>query len=148
MLTPNWNPDQRTTRQFAVIWLIFFLGLGLYRAWHAGAFDAASPFGRHGPWVTPIVLWIAACAIGIPGVIAPRLVRPIYIGMMALTFPVGWVVSHALLGVVYFGLFTIMGLVFRLMKRDRLHMRFDRQAATYWKDRSPASEPERYFRLS
>jgi hypothetical protein len=147
VLTPNWNPDRRTARQFAVIWLAFFLGLGLYRAWRGGAFDAGVPFGVQGAWTAPIVLWSLACAIGIPGIIAPRMVRPIYIGMMALTFPVGWIVSHALLAVVYFGLFTVMGLVFRLIKRDRLQMHFDRQAPTYWQDRTPASEPAQYFRL-
>lgn len=135
-------------RQFAALWLVFLFVAGLLRAWRGGAFENGVSFGLHGPWVVPIVLWVLALAIGAPGLVAPGLVRPIYVGLMAVTFPIGWAVSHVLLALVYFGLFTALGLVFRLMGRDRLQMRFDRQAATYWKDRRARPQSRQYFRLS
>jgi hypothetical protein len=98
--------------------------------------------------VVPIVLWSLALAIGVPGLLAPGLVRPIYVGLMAATYPIGWAVSHVLLALVYFGLFAGLGLIFRLIGRDRLQMRFDRQAATYWKDRRARRDARQYFRLS
>lgn len=147
MLTPNWNPDLRTLRQFAVIWLLFFLGVGAFRAWRGGALDGI-PMAFSGPWITPIVLWGLALAIGIPGIVSPRLARPVYVGMMALSFPVGWVLSHVLLALVYFGLFTLIGIIFRLIGRDRLALRSNKAVASHWKDRAPAPAPAQYFRLS
>ena len=42
---------------------------------------------------------------------------------MVLAFPIGWTVSLVLLGLVYYGLFTPIGLVFRLVGRDALQLR-------------------------
>lgn len=148
MLTPHWNPDRRTLRQFSAIWLGFLFFVGLYRAWRGGAFGTDIPFGFEGPWIIPLVLWVLALGVGLPGLVAPALARPVYIGMTIVTFPIGWVVSHVLLAVVYFGLFAGFGLVFRLIGRDRLHLRFDRSASTYWKERPRRTDSSRYFRLS
>lgn len=151
MLTPNWNPDRRTLRQFAAIWLAFLFFVGLYRAWRGGALGGEAPFAPvnfEGPWAVPLVLWLLAIGVGFPGLLAPALAKPVYVGMMMVTFPIGWVVSHVLLAVVYFGLFAGFGLIFRLIGRDRLHLRFDRGASTYWKERGARSDSSRYFRLS
>jgi hypothetical protein len=148
VLKPNWNPDPRTLRQFAALWLLFLFLAGLLRAWRGGAFQGGSAFAMQGPWVVPIVMWGLALAIGVPALVAPRFVRPIYVGLMALTFPIGWAVSHLLLAFVYFGLFAGLGLAFRLLGRDRLGMRFDRRATTYWKDRLTRPNARQYFRLS
>jgi Saxitoxin biosynthesis operon protein SxtJ len=148
VLTPNWNPDRKTLRQFAGLWLVFLVGVGLFRAWRGGGFEPDHPFGFEGPWLVPIVLWGMAVVAGVPGLFAPTLIRPVYVGLMALSFPIGWVISHALLMLVYFGLFSVFGLVFRLVGRDRLGLRLDRRRQTYWMDREPRSNPSRYFRLS
>ncbi len=47
--------------------------------------------------------------------------RWVYIGWMILAFPIGWTVSQVMLAVMFFGLFTPIGLVFRLIGRDPLH---------------------------
>ena len=134
MLTVNWHPTRKTLRQFAVLWLVFFAAAGVLRAWRTGAFASGAPLGFDGPWRAALLFWIAAVAVGVPGTIAPRLMRPIYVGWMAAAFPIGWTVSHVLLAVLYYGVFTPIGLVFRVMGRDRLERRLDRQAPTYWKE--------------
>jgi hypothetical protein len=135
MLTPNWNPDRRTLRQFAAIWLCVFLFLGTWSAWKGGA-------------VAPGILWGLGLLVGLPGLAFPSVARPVYVGMMLVSAPIGWVVSHVLLAVVYFVLFAGLGLVFRLCGRDRLRIRFDRGAATYWNVRRSRPDAARYFRLS
>lgn len=147
MLTPNWNPDTRTLRQFSVLWVVFFAGMGAYRAWRGGAFEGI-PVAFSGPWLAPLVLWGIAIAIGLPGVLSPRVARPVYVGMTLISFPIGWVVSHLLLAVVYFGMFAIIGAIFRLMGRDHLALRPDKGRATYWKDWPPTPKAAQYFRLS
>lgn len=148
MLTPNWSPDRRTLRQFAALWLLFLFALGFYRAWHGGGLDGDHPFGFEGPWRLPIVLWGLGLLAGAPGLIAPALIRPLYVGMMMVTFPIGWVVSHVLMAVVYFALFVPIAYVFRSIGRDRLKLRFDRDAKTYWTDRPAPRRPSDYFKLS
>lgn len=146
MLKPDWNPSSRVLRQFAWLTLAFCIGVGLWRAWRGHAFDTAP--GLHGAWLVPMLLWIVGVIVAVLGVIDARLVRPVYVTLTAATFPIGWVVSHLLLGLVYFGLFTLIGAVFRLIGRDPLHRRIDRQATTYWRNRPAAPDASRYFRLS
>lgn len=146
MVAPEWNPDQRTLRQFSAFWLVFFIGLGAYGAWQGGAVGGTAT-GPQAPWLSPFALWGVALAIGVPGMVVPSLARPIYVGMMVVAFPIGWVVSHVLLAVVYFGLFTAIGVVFRLMGRDRLALRRHEGIQTYWRDRPPTRPAAQYFKL-
>ena len=57
---------------------------------------------------------------------------------------VNWWFGHNTLGL----WFTPIGLAFRVMGRDRLERRLDRQAQTYWKDRDTNGPPPDYFSLS
>ena len=59
--------------------------------------------------------------IGLLGLLWPRVIRPVYVGWMVLAFPIGWTVSQAMLAVMFYGLFTPIGLLFRLIGRDPLH---------------------------
>jgi hypothetical protein len=54
--------------------------------------------------------------------------------------------SHLLLAGVYYLLITPLGLVMRLAGRDKLEMRRDHQATTYWTPRPPTPKVSRYFR--
>jgi hypothetical protein len=45
----------------------------------------------------------------------------------------------------YYLLLTPVGLVFRLIGRDPLRRRFDRNATTYWIARRPPETSDRYF---
>ena len=74
-----------------------------------------------------------AGADGRPGGPDPaRLLRPIYVGWMVLAFPIGWTVSQVILAVMFFGLFTPIGLVFRLIGRDPLHRARRPGVESYW----------------
>jgi hypothetical protein len=56
------------------------------------------------------------------------------------------VISYLTLGLIYFGLFTLVGLLLKLAGYDPLHRRFDRQAKTYWITRREPRKPASYFR--
>lgn len=70
----------------------------------------------------------------------------VYRAWMRGAMPMGWVVSHVLLGVVFYGVITPIGLLLRLMGRDLLGLKFDRGAASYWRVRGPGEGTGRYFR--
>lgn len=48
----------------------------------------------------------------------------------------GLIVSPIVLGVIFFGMFTPIGVAMRLFGRDELHLK-SKSAATYWKIRDP-----------
>ena len=63
------------------------------------------------------------------------------------SFLIGMVLSHVLLAVIFWGVMTPIGLVFRLIGRDAMHRRFDRSTASYWTERRAIRSPATYFRL-
>jgi hypothetical protein len=74
------------------------------------------------------------------------MLRPLYLSLVLITFPIGLVVSYLVVVVLFFGVITPVAIVFRLMGRDALHRRIDRHASTYWTQREITAQTERYFR--
>ena len=77
--------------------------------------------------------------------ISLKLTKMIYLGMILLTLPIGFVVSFILLAVFYFLLLTPLGFFFRLIGRDPLCRKFDTDVKSYWLSRHPPKGPEQYF---
>ena len=70
--------------------------------------------------------WIAAALaviLGLLGIAKPRALRWLFVAGLYVALPIGWLVSHALLAIIFFGLVTPTALVFRLIGRDRLRLR-------------------------
>ena len=134
VLEVNWNPTKRELRQFGVLWLIFFAGV------------AAMLYLRHGPGPWPLASLTAAFAIGLPGIAFPGLLKPIYVGWMIAAFPIGWTVSHLLLGSIFYLVISPIGLFLRAFGHDPMRRKFDREAKTYWLEHERA-DTARYFRM-
>lgn len=129
----NSHPSGRDLRLFSLLWLIFLSVLGAI-AQHRGSAQAA------------IIWWSVAAAVAIPGLIAPRSVRLVYLAATYAAFPIGYVVSALVLAAFYFLVLTPVGLVLRLVRRDPLDRRFDRGRSTYWERRDAAPPVSSYFR--
>ena len=127
-------PTDRMLRQFAGLWIIFFLAI------------AARQEFQHHRHTPAIVLAILAVTLGPLGMIWPRIIRPVFVAWMALAYPVGWVLSRTVLGVVFFGLFTPVAWVFRLIGRDALGLKPRPAAVTYWSDKLGATSQSQYLR--
>ena len=78
----------------------------------------------------------------------PPFRRPLYFTWMRLVSPIGWVVSNAALGLIYFGIVTPLGLAMRGLRRDPLRLRRRPDAASHWVARARSDDPARYFRQS
>jgi len=89
------------------------------------------------------------CAFGfivfIISMISLKLTKMIYLGMILLTMPIGWVVSFIVLAAFYYLLLAPLGLFFRLIGRDPLYRKFDSNAKSYWMNRRPPKGLEQYF---
>jgi hypothetical protein len=61
-------------------------------------------------------------------------------------FPLGWLVSQLVLAILFYGVFTPLALVFRLIGRDALALKKPSGEATFWRPKPTPSDPRRYFR--
>jgi Saxitoxin biosynthesis operon protein SxtJ len=129
----QFDPPRRTLRQFAWLWLAFFGGMALWQA----LVKAHMALG--------LTLAALALFVGSLGLARPETVRFIYVGWMVLAFPIGWTVSQVMLAVMFFGLFTPFGLVFRLIGRDPLKRTRRSDAKSYWQPKPTPTDLKRYF---
>lgn len=131
----NRNPSHRELNQFGFIWLGFFLlvAVGLWLKLH-------SP-------VVSIALAAIAVVVPVVGWAVPSFMRVVYVGLSYLAWPIGFVVSHVLLGAVYYLLVTPIGLIMRAAGYDPMHRRFEAETRSYWIERDGGErDPRSYFR--
>jgi hypothetical protein len=136
MIEFNWTPERRLLRQFGGIGFVMF---GALAGWIAY---------RQGPTWSSVALGALALFCGVSALAAPAALRPLFVGMSIVTVPIGFVVSHVLLGLVYFGMFTPVRIIQALIGRDALALRIDREAKTYWSPTEATVPPARYYRQS
>src|SRR5437763_1864795 len=128
----DYRPGRRPLRVFGAA-AAALLGLAAALGWN-----------RHPAWAG--VLAGGAVVVAAAAVVRPELLRWPFVGLSVVTWPVGLVVSWAVLAVLFYAVITPVGLMMRLFGRDALARRFDRGAATYWTERRPVTDPGRYFR--
>jgi protein-S-isoprenylcysteine O-methyltransferase Ste14 len=99
-----------------------------------------------GALTAPRYIWGAGVLLATLYYAVPPLRRPMFLGWMYAAYPIGWVVSHVLLGIIYFGLLTPIGKLMAVFRYDPMERRFDRDAASYWIERERNTDPTQYFR--
>jgi hypothetical protein len=130
----NWQPDRKTLGEFSEL-AMFFLGM------------VAAPLAYfRGRPALAGVLWVLAMALRLVGLVRPAWLKPVFLGLTLATWPIGWVVSHLTLALLYHGVVAPIGLALRLLGRDPLARRFDRDAPTYWEPYNPDQGMDRYLR--
>jgi hypothetical protein len=127
----NWNPEDRQLKQFGWFSLIMLPFL----AWLWGATT----------FVIGILGGIGA-VLAILGMAAPQILKPIFLGLSLILMPIGLVVGEILMMAVFLFVFLPIGLIFRMMGRDRLQLTIDRSRSSYWQPKEISSSKERYFR--
>jgi len=75
-----------------------------------------------------------------------RWLTPLNRAWMAFGELLGRVVSPVVLGAIFFGVFTPVGVVMRFFGRDAMCRRFDAAAKTYWVKRDPPGPADGSYR--
>jgi hypothetical protein len=127
------HPTGRQLFVFGLAWAACFGALGL-AAW------------RHGHAGLGLSVGILATAVPLAGLVRRPVLRLAYLGLSYATYPIGIVVSYAVLAFTYFVALTPIGLIMRLFGHDPLTRKFDPEAASYWVTRPKAKAPESYFK--
>jgi len=108
------------------------------------AFLVGGAFAVVGAW--PLVfpgrpqrLWAYAIAgfLILLGMVRPQALLPVYRGWMALGRVLSWINTRLLLGFLFYGVLTPMGILRRIFKGDFLHCRLQPEADTYRSLRQP-----------
>ena len=126
------NPDNRILRQFAGLWILFF-----------GAIALSQHFRSQN--TTVAVVGTLAMVVGVPGLFFPRILKPIFVGWMILAFPIGWLVSHVILFLIYWSVFVPVGFILQRMGHDPLRLRKP-AVDSYWEQKTQQSSLRRYLK--
>jgi hypothetical protein len=87
------------------------------------------------PGTVAYVLWGVGALLALMTWISLTFGCRLYVGWMLAAVPIGWTISHIVLGAVYYLVLTPIGLIMRLVGRDPTHIR-----------REPQQDPSRPFR--
>ncbi len=132
MIKLQLNPDARMLRQFAWIGLVAFPLI----AW---TFHLPTPWFYVVAGLGPLTL--VTHLVGIAAI-----PRTVFRAAVLLTFPIGLVVFPVILGLIYYGVMTPIGLCLRLCGHDAMG-RKTAGARTWWHERGPARPANSYFKL-
>ena len=127
------NPDHGMLRQFAGLWILFFGAIAL------------SQYFRSQNASVAIVIGAFALVVGVPGLFFPRVLKPIFVGWMILAFPIGWLVSHVILFLIYWSVFVPIGFILRRMGHDPLRLRKP-SSDSYWEQKTQQTSLRRYLK--
>lgn len=135
LFSVNRNPPLREVRLFGGVWLPLALLILAGVLWRRTQLE----------WPAAVL----ACLAFLMALLAwsiPRVIRPLYVGAMYATSPVGIAVSWIVLGMTYYLVVTPFAWFMRRRGRDVLGLKFDRSATSYWVHHRPTEEKSRYFR--
>ncbi len=118
MFRVNWNPKEKQVRWFGLVFMIGFLII-----------SAILGFRGHQAWAGRLAIFCSA--IGIFSMAFPGPGLFFYRIWMAVGFCMGFVMSKIILALIFFGVFTPVALLFKIIGRDKLELR-KRDVVTYW----------------
>jgi saxitoxin biosynthesis operon SxtJ-like protein len=116
--------ESSSDRSFGLVFTAFFALLGVWPLVH-----------KH-----PIRLW----ALGLSGVFlllalaVPRVLHPLNLAWTVLGRVLSKITNPIITGLLFYLIFTPAALLFRLMGKDLLRLKFDRSASSYWIVRDPS----------
>ena len=75
----------------------------------------------------------------ISGLFAPQLLKPIQITWMAIATILGWFMTRVILSILYYLIFTSIGLLAKLFGKRFLDIKIDKSQESYWNYRNSKS---------
>ena len=127
----NWNPEDHQLKQFGWFSLVML--------------PLIASFWGATPSLIGIFFGVGAL-LTVVGMLVPKVLKPVFVGLSVVLMPIGLVVGEIMMIAVFLTVFLPIGLVFRMMGRDRLQLTLDRNRESYWQPKEIPSQKERYFR--
>lgn len=126
----NTKPSDRQLRQFGLLCIVLLPAI----TWVWGG--NSSTIG---------VAALVGAGLGLLGILAPGALKPLFVGLVLVSFPIGLVIGELILLTIFVGVFLPMALLFRIIGRDVLQRRMTAECETFWVPRSAPNNVRRYF---
>lgn len=139
----NLNPSSKQLRQFGWIALFALPLLG----WLLSGKPTPSTWSAVHTQRIGLLALLGVFA-GMAGWLRPNLLKWIFVGLSVITFPLGFVLGELILMTVFTIAFLPLALLFRIVKRDALQRRLDRDSETYWQAKATPKSSSSYYRQS
>jgi len=133
LLRVNPRPAPRQLLLFAAAWAVITGTIGVFQ-W----------LKEHEQFA--YVCWTAAAVVPLVGAVWRDGLRRFYLGLTYAVFPLGWLVSTAVLLGLYYGVLTPIGFVLRVRRHDPLQQNLAARADSYWRPRPTRRPAASYFR--
>ncbi|MCH2126817.1 MAG: SxtJ family membrane protein [Pirellulaceae bacterium] len=130
----NLDPTRQQLRMFGWLLLPFGALVGLIVFWQSANATLASGIAG------------VIAATGLVGLVLRPFLLWVYRIWLMVTYPIGWVMSHLMVAIVFYLLISPIGIVMRFAGRDELRRSFDDECESYWTPREEPEDNERYFR--
>lgn len=112
------NPNRKELRKFGIMLFIALSILGGLFLWEKGN-------------VGFLFVGISGLFL-LLGLTIPNYLSYIYVFWMKLAVLLGFIMNHLILALMYYVIFTPIGLVMRLVGRDPLRIKLDKHTKSYW----------------
>lgn len=126
-LTREDEVEGSSDRSFGVVFAVVFLIIALFPLLHAGAVRW---------WSVGVSAAFAVVAFTVPSILAVPNRLWMKFGLL-----LAKIVSPIALGILFYLVFTPIGLVMRMAGKDPLRLKADPNAKSYWIDREPPGPP-------
>jgi hypothetical protein len=135
----NWNPDRQARKKFAFSLVIGFPAIAIM-------FSAVAFLKTHS--LNHSFVWLGAIgfAVGLVLWLLPQIAKPFYVVWYFLACCMGMVIGNLLFALLFYLVFTPLGLLLRLRKDRPIKKGFDKSQKSYWCDVEKPADAERYFR--
>lgn len=127
------DPPRSKLRQFGGICCLAALALAAWRV-------DADPDPRTGLLFATIGLVAGTLAL-----LAPSLLRWVFVTAMIVVFPVSWMMSRLILAAMFYCVLTPIGSILRLAGHNPLQLRRTAETPTYWNEKKSAASPAGYL---
>ena len=94
---------------------------------------------------TRVILWGIGGFLFASGLLLPKILKPFYILWMLLAHVLSWVNTRIILGLIFYLIFTPIALIMKLTKRDSLQRKIDKDASSYWVQRTMPKNIKEHF---
>jgi hypothetical protein len=126
----NTKPGNRQLRQFGLLCIVLLPAITWLWGGSSSTIGAAALIGG---------------GLGLLGILAPGTLKPVFVGLVLISFPIGLIIGELILVMIFVGVFLPMALLFRIIGRDVLQRQMTVESETFWVPRSAPSSVRRYF---
>ena len=127
----NIKGTRENLRKFAITVTVVLAVIGVVLLWKNRA-------GYQYLWIVAVLLIVCDWAV-------PAILKPLYFVWMAFAALLGWIMTRVILGILFYIIFTPIGVIGRLLGKRFLDLRWKAAADSYWEYRKgDRLDPERY----